>query len=75
MSDTSTPSHPEREIVLERLFDAPRELVFDAFTDAEHLPRWWGPRGFSVTTRSSDIRVGGAWRFVAKRMDFDWSDA
>ena len=54
----------EREIVLERLLDAPRELVFEVFTKAEHLGHWWGPTGFSVTTYAFDFRVGGVWRFV-----------
>jgi uncharacterized protein YndB with AHSA1/START domain len=54
----------DREIVIERLLDAPRELVFEVFTTAEHLARWWGPTGFSVTTYAFDFRVGGVWRFV-----------
>src|SRR6185437_13968766 len=54
----------DREIVIERLLDAPRELVFEVFTSAEHLGRWWGPTGFSVTTSAFDFRVGGVWRFV-----------
>lgn len=54
----------DREIVIERLLDAPRELVFEVFTEAEHLARWWGPTGFSVTTFAFDFRVGGVWRFV-----------
>ena len=52
-----------REIVLTRTFDAPRELVFDAYTDARHLDEWWGPRGFATTTHEIDVRVGGSWRF------------
>ncbi len=47
-----------------RLFDAPRELVFAAFSDPEHLAQWWGPNGFTTTTHSFDFRVGGVWRFV-----------
>ena len=54
----------DREIVLTRVFDAPRELVFDAWTNPEHLPRWFGPQGFTVTTHEIDIRVGGRWRFI-----------
>ncbi len=53
-----------REIVMSRLFDAPRELVFDAWTKAEHLAQWWGPRGFSLTTHEIDVRPGGVWRFT-----------
>jgi uncharacterized protein YndB with AHSA1/START domain len=51
-------------IVGSRLFDAPRELVFSAFTDPTHLAQWWGPDGFTTTTHSFDFRPGGIWRFV-----------
>jgi uncharacterized protein YndB with AHSA1/START domain len=54
----------EREIVATRVFDAPRALVFKAWTDEKHLARWWGPNGFTITTHSMDFRVGGTWRFV-----------
>jgi len=53
-----------RSIVGTRVFDAPRELVFSAFTDPKHLAQWWGPTGFTTTTHSFDFRVGGVWRFV-----------
>jgi uncharacterized protein YndB with AHSA1/START domain len=53
-----------RSIVTSRVFDAPRELVFEAFTKPEHVTRWWGPRGFSTTTQEMDVRAGGVWRFV-----------
>jgi uncharacterized protein YndB with AHSA1/START domain len=53
-----------RSIVTTRVFDAPRELVFDAWTDPKHLTQWWGPNGFTTTTRSIDVRPGGVWRFV-----------
>ena len=53
-----------REIVISRVIDAPRELVFEAFTEVRHLSRWWGPEGFTTTTRSFEFRVGGAWDFV-----------
>src|ERR1700692_186000 len=51
----------DREIVMSRVISAPRELVFEAFTQVRHLSRWWGPEGFSTTTRSFEFRVGGAW--------------
>ena len=53
-----------RSIIGVREFDAPRELVFSAWTSAEHLAQWWGPVGFSTTTMSFDMRPGGIWRFV-----------
>src|SRR5437667_12174384 len=52
----------DREIVLTRIFDAPRRLVFDAFSKPELLKRWFGPRGWSLTTCEVDFRVGGAFR-------------
>src|SRR5262249_53904057 len=54
----------DREIAITREFHAPRELVFEAFTDSRHLAHWWGPRGFRTTTSDMDVRQGGAWRFV-----------
>lgn len=54
----------DREIVLERVFDAPRALVFQAWTDARHLPHWFGPKGFTTTTHAIDLRAGGAWHFT-----------
>jgi uncharacterized protein YndB with AHSA1/START domain len=54
----------EREIVVSRRIDAPPELVFQAFTEVRHLSRWWGPTGFSTTTRAFEFRVGGEWDFV-----------
>ncbi|MDZ4684796.1 MAG: SRPBCC family protein [Planctomycetaceae bacterium] len=53
-----------REIVITRLIQAPRERVFDAWTDLRHLAIWWGPNGFTTTTDSIDVRPGGVWRFV-----------
>jgi uncharacterized protein YndB with AHSA1/START domain len=54
----------EREIVISRIIDAPRELVFEAFTAVRHLSQWWGPDGFTTTTRAFEFRVGGEWDFV-----------
>jgi len=53
----------DREIVLARVFDAPRELVWKAWTDKDHIGKWFGPKGFTIETREIDIRVGGRWRF------------
>ena len=62
--EVSTPS--DREIRLTRLFDAPRQLVFEAMTKPEHVKRWWGclGEGYSVPVCEIDLRIGGAWRFV-----------
>ena len=58
----TTPS--DREVVLTRVFDAPRELVFTALTTPELLKRWFGPHGWNLVVCEVDLRVGGAWRYV-----------
>ena len=52
-----------------RVFDAPRRLVFDAFTKPELLKRWFGPRGWSLVVCEVDLRVGGGFRFVLRGPD------
>ena len=59
----------DREIVTERVFDAPRERVFQAFVDPELIPRWWGRRVDTTTVDRMDVRVGGDWRFVTDGPD------
>jgi uncharacterized protein YndB with AHSA1/START domain len=56
----------DREVVLTRVFDAPRHLVYDALTRPELLKRWFGPRDWSLVVCDVDLRVGGAWRFVLR---------
>jgi len=58
-----------RSIIGVRELDAPRDLVFAAFTDPKHLAQWWGPNGFTTTTHSFDFRPGGVWRFVMRGPD------
>ena len=53
-----------RSIIGMRVFEAPRDLVFSAFTDPKHLTQWWGPIGFTTTTSAFDFRPGGEWRHV-----------
>jgi len=60
----STESTSDREFVHSRLINAPRERVFKAFSEPEHLTRWWGPDGFTSTFHTFDLRVGGKWTFV-----------
>jgi uncharacterized protein YndB with AHSA1/START domain len=54
----------DREMVTTREFDAPRELVFAAWTDRSHLSQWWGPNGFTTTTYEMEVHPGGVWRFT-----------
>lgn len=57
------------ELIVNRVFNAPRELVWKAWTEPEHIVNWWGPKGFSITTSEMDIRQGGIWRFIMKGQD------
>src|SRR2546430_14671042 len=59
----------DREIVISRVISAPGELVFEAFTEVRHLSQWWGPEGFTTTTRAFEFRVGGEWEFVMQGPD------
>ncbi|KAA2284712.1 SRPBCC family protein [Arenimonas fontis] len=59
----------EREIVISRVLDAPRELVFDAWTQPGQLMAWFGPKGFSCATHEMDLRPGGRWRFDMRGPD------
>src|SRR5207237_4356830 len=60
----------DREIVMTRVFDAPRRLVFEAWTKPEHLPRWLlGPEGWTMPVCEADLRPGGEWHFVWRKSD------
>jgi uncharacterized protein YndB with AHSA1/START domain len=62
---TTTPS--DTEIVMTRVFDAPRDLVFEAHTSCEHLSKWWGPREYETVSCDVDFRPGGKWRVTHLR--------
>jgi len=59
----------DREIVITRVFNAPAQLVFEAMTKPEHVRRWWGLRGSTMSVCDIDLRVGGAWRYVLREED------
>ena len=63
-NETTTVFAVGAEFVMERTFDAPRELVWKALTEPERIPRWWGPRETGVTVVEMDVRVGGSWRWI-----------
>lgn len=77
----STPTHPVAptaastydaealEMIITRQLAAPRALVFQAWTEAEHLARWWGPRGFNTTVQEFNLQPGGVWRFIMRSYD------
>jgi uncharacterized protein YndB with AHSA1/START domain len=56
----------DREIRVERVFDAPRDRVFATYTDPDLIPEWWGPRRMTTIVDVMDVRTGGSWRFVAR---------
>lgn len=64
MTTTEATPAAQREIVLDRVFDAPRERVFQAWTEPDALAHWWGPEGFRTTTHEMEVRPGGTWRFT-----------
>ena len=59
----------DREIHIERVFEAPRDRVFAVYTDPALIPEWWGPRGTTTIVDKMDVRTGGDWRFVARDSD------
>lgn len=68
---TSNPveSTAEREIIATRVFDAPRELLWELWTDPRHVVKWWGPRGFTTTILKMEVRPGGVWQHVMRGPD------
>jgi uncharacterized protein YndB with AHSA1/START domain len=67
----ATQSKPfaERELTITRVFDAPRAMVFEAWTDAKHLAQWWGPKGFTNPVCEMDARIGGKLRMHMRAPD------
>src|SRR5262245_41282169 len=74
-SPSTTTTSAERELVITRIFAAPRSLVFKAWTEPQHLVHWWGPQGFTSTILANDVRPGGAYRFHMRGPEGDdhWS--
>jgi len=63
----------EPTIVVTRLVDAPRELVWQAWTEPRHIAKWWGPNGFTNTIHAMEVKPGGVWRFIMHGPDgTDW---
>ncbi len=71
MGAGSSTAASEREVVITRIFDAPRELVFKAWTDPEHLAKWYGPKDFTATVIESDVRTGGSYHFHMRGPNYD----
>ena len=62
MTSASAEASPKPELTITRIFNAPRALVFEAWTDSRHLMNWWGPKHHPVTHLAMDVRPGGVWR-------------
>jgi uncharacterized protein YndB with AHSA1/START domain len=63
------PGADDRQFAVSRVFEAPRELVWEAMTDPRHVAKWWGPRGFTTKIEEMDVRQGGAWIHVMRGPD------
>lgn len=70
-TNPATTTTPEDRIYrLERVFDAPRDLVWKAWTEPERIAQWWGPRGFTTTVKEMDVKPGGAWLYCMYSPEF-----
>ncbi len=67
--ENTTVATPANEIVITRLFDAPRELLFEAWTNPLHIPHWYGPNGFTTTVHEMAVVPGGVWRLTMRGPD------
>ncbi len=64
MKKQNASSTADREIIVTRVFDAPRELVWEAWTDPRHVVHWWGPNGFTTTIEKMEVKPGGVWKLT-----------
>ncbi len=64
----------ENILIHTRLLDAPRDLVWEVWTNPEHIKEWWGPNGFSLTTKSMHVEPGKIWEFIMHGMGRDWDN-
>ena len=64
-TESTTIYSEDGDLIYERTFDAPRELVFKAHTDPALVPLWWGPKGSTTRVEAMDVRPGGKWRYVS----------
>jgi uncharacterized protein YndB with AHSA1/START domain len=63
--------HTDNELVITRVFNAPRNLVFKMWTEAEHLEKWWGPKGFNIVVSKLDLRPGGIFHYCMAGNGFE----
>ena len=63
----------QQEVIITRVFDAPRELVYRTYTDPTMVPKWWGPRGVTTVVEKMDVRFGGTWRYIHQAPGVEYS--
>ena len=68
-NESQVENSSDREIIISRVFDAPRELVWKAMSDPQHVVNWWGPNGFTSTIEKMEFRPGGVWKHVMRGPD------
>ena len=74
MEKHNTFRQEDNTLIHTRLLDAPRELVWEVWTTPEHIKKWWGPNGFSLTTKSMSVESGKVWDFIMHGMERDWDN-
>ena len=74
MNNYNSFKQEDNALIHTRILNAPRELVWDVWTNPEHIKEWWGPTGFSLTTKSMTVKPGQVWDFVMHGMGRDWDN-
>jgi len=74
MDKYNTFKQEENILIHTRILDAPRDLVWEVWTNPEHIKEWWGPNGFSLTTKSMKVEPGKIWDFIMHGMGRDWDN-
>lgn len=74
MAKHNTFKQEDNVLIHTRMLDAPRHLVWEVWTNPEHIKEWWGPNGFSLTTKSMNVDAGKSWDFVMHGMGRDWDN-
>lgn len=72
MDNQNTFKQEGNTLIHTRLLDAPRDLVWEVWTTPEHIREWWGPNGFSLTTKTMTVETGKTWEFIMHGMGRDW---
>lgn len=74
MEKYNTFKQEDNILIHTRMLDAPRDLVWEVWTDPKHIKEWWGPNGFSLTTKSMHVEPGKVWSFIMHGMGRDWDN-